>query len=80
MKLDYTDGYVCFSTSVDGVELADMGIDDVRAVIKKLVDNERDMGMLQKMFMDLLVSQGEYEDLGECDECGDFISAFRMEI
>lgn len=80
MKLEYTDGCICTSLSVDGVETIDMKTEDLQAVICKLVKREDDISVLQDLFTSLMYSQGEYKDLGHCEQCGDFISNYTLEI
>ncbi len=57
-----------------------MDKEDVKTVIKKLVDNENDLGLLQMMFEYLMESQGKYENLGQCESCGDYIERYTMDI
>lgn len=80
MKLEYTDGCTCTSLTVDGVETIDMSPDSLKEVICKLINNEEDFGTLQSIWMDLVTSQGDYEDLGKCEECGDWITRYTLEI
>ena len=80
MKLEYTDGCICTSLTVDEVQTIDMNINDFRDVIHKLIDREDDIATLQSLFIDLMESQGTYKDLGHCEQCGDYISEFTLEI
>ena len=80
MKLEYTDGCICTSLTVDGKETVDMSKEELKEVICKLLDRESDLGVLQDIWRDLVTSQGEYEDLGHCEECGDYITRYTLEI
>lgn len=80
MKLEYTDGCVCTSLTVDGKETIDMSKEELKEVICKLLDKESDLGVLQDIWRDLVTSQGEFEDLGHCEECGDYITKYTLEI
>lgn len=80
MKLEYTDGCVCTSLTVDGVETSNMKIEDLQDVICKLVKRETDISELQQLWMSLMESQGEFKDLGHCDQCGDWIENYTLEI
>ena len=80
MKLEYTDGCVCTSLTVDGKETIDMSKEELKEVICKLLDKESDLGVLQDIWRDLVTSQGEFEDLGHCEECGDYITRYTLEI
>ena len=79
MKIEYTSGCTAYSLNVDGVETVDMDKQDVKNVIKKLVDTEKDLGVLQMLLEYLMESQGEYEDLGQCETCGDHITRYTLE-
>ena len=80
MKLEYTDGCICTSLTVDGKEPVDMSKQELKEVICKLLDKETDLGVLQDIWRDLVTSQGEFEDLGHCEECGDYITRYTLEI
>ena len=80
MKLEYTDGCVCTSLTVDGKETVDMSKEELKEVICKLLDKESDLGVLQDIWRNLVTSQGEFEDLGHCEECGDYITRYTLEI
>lgn len=80
MKLEYTDGCICTSLTVDGKETVDMSKEELKEVICKLLDKESDLGVLQDIWRDLVTSQGEFEDLGHCEECGDYITRYTLEI
>lgn len=80
MKLEYTDGCICTSLTVDGKETIDMSKEEFKEVICKLLDKESDLGVLQDIWRNLVTSQGEVEDLGHCEECGDYITRYTLEI
>lgn len=80
MKLKYIEGCICTSLTVDGKETIDMDIDSLKKVVNKLIDRETDFGVIQDIWTNLVESQGEYEDLGQCEECGDFITKYSLEI
>lgn len=78
--LEYTSGCTATSLTVDKVETVNMDKEDVKTVIKKLVDNENDLGLLQMMFEYLMESQGKYENLGQCESCGDYTERYALDI
>ena len=80
MKLEYADGCVCTSLTVDGKETIDMSKEELKEVIYKLLNRESDICVLQDIWRDLVESQGESEDLGHCEECGDYITRYTLEI
>ncbi|MEE0040912.1 hypothetical protein [Catenibacterium sp.] len=80
MKIESVTGCICDSLTVDDVETVDMDKEAVKDVIKKLIDREDDLGTLQSILIDLVETQGEFEDLGQCEECGDYITRYTLEI
>lgn len=80
MKIESVTGCTCDSLTVDDVETVDMDKEAVKDVIKKLIDREDDIGTLQSILMDLVETRGEFEDLGHCDQCGDWITKYTVEL
>lgn len=80
MKIESVTGCTCDSLTVDNVETVDMDKEAVKDVIKKLIDKEDDLGTLQSILIDLVETQGEFEDLGHCEQCGDWITKYTLEI
>lgn len=80
MKIESISGCTCDSLTIDGVETIDMKITDVKETIKKLIDTETDLGTIQSILINLVESRGDFEDLGQCDECGDWITKYTLEV
>ena len=80
MKIESVTGCTCDSLTIDGVETIDMDKEAIKDVIKKLINREDDLGILQSILIDLVEFQGEFEDLGHCDQCGDWITKYTLEI
>ena len=43
MKLEYTDGCICTSLTVDGKETADMTPEEIKVSIRAMLDRETDI-------------------------------------
>lgn len=80
MKIESVTGCTCDSLTIDNVETVDMDKEAIKDVIKKLINREDDLGFLQSILIDLVEFQGEFEDLGHCDQCGDWITKYTLEI
>lgn len=80
MKLVSVSGCVCDSLTIDDKESIDLSIEDIKTAIKKAIDKISDVGTLQQTLIDLIESQGDYEDLGKCDQCGDWITKYTLEV
>ncbi len=80
MKIISVSGCTCDSLTIDNVETSEMKIEDIQETIKKLIDKESDLGTLQSILIDLVETRGEFEDLGNCEQCGDWITKYTVEI
>lgn len=80
MKIESVTGCTCDSLTIDNVETIDMDKEAIKDVIKKLINREDDLGILQSILIDLVEFQGEFEDLGHCDQCGDWITKYTVEL
>ena len=80
MKIISVSGCTCDSLTIDNVETSEMNIEDIRETIKKLIDRESDLGTLQSILIDLVETRGDFEDLGNCEQCGDWITKYTVEI
>lgn len=80
MKHEHTDGCLCTSYLINGKELVDLPITKVKEAIFELINYTNDLGTLQMCWEMLVECIGEYEDLGRCDQCGDYISKYTVNI
>ena len=80
MKIEYTNGCVCTSLTVDGKETADMTSEEIKVSIQAMLDREIDFAVLQDIWTTLIESQGEYKNLANCEECGDWIFNYTLEL
>ena len=80
MKIEYTEGCVCYGLDVDGKPFNDLGevskVDILHSVINVL-SCEYDP---QSILIDLLQQYGEYKHIGHCDECGDSVCTYTIEV
>lgn len=80
MKLNYTDGCICTSLTVDYTETINMDPEELRKVVHKLIDTTDDISVFQRVFMDILELNGKVTELGRCEECGDWVRSYDLEI
>lgn len=80
MKIESISGCTCDSLTIDGIETVNMKITDIKEAIKKLIDAETDLSTIQFILINLVESRGDFEDLGQCDECGDWIAKYTLEV
>lgn len=79
MKINYTSGCICDNLTIDDKESTDLSVDDIKDTIVKALNKINDIAILQEILI-TIVETGEYENLGHCDECGDYISSYTLEI
>lgn len=79
MIIEYVTGCTCDSLTIDGKETVDMDIKDVRDVVVDLISRTEDLSILQNILMDF-AQDGNWESLGHCDQCGDNIDKYTLEI
>lgn len=80
MNIKYINGCIDDSLTIDNIESVELSSDIIKEAIIRLLDNENDIGTLQSILIDLIESQGDYEDLGQCEECGDWITKYTVEV
>lgn len=80
MKLEHTEGCVCYGLDVDGKPFNDLGevskVDILHSVVNALCC-EYDP---QSILVDLLRQYGEYEYHYTCEDCGDSVTSYTLEI
>lgn len=80
MKIQHTDGCTCDSLTINDVETVDMPIEQIKKCLGKLIDRISDISTLQQILISIVDSEGDYKDLGQCEECGDFITEYTLEV
>lgn len=79
MKIEYICGCTCDSLTIDDVETCDMSNDEIKDCLTKLIHKISDSGALQRMLIEFMELEGEYEFLGTCDQCFDSICKYTYE-
>lgn len=81
MKIVVTDGCIASGVTVDGTPLnmSDMTPQEKKDILKKIIDTIDD-SMVESEIFSIVQSCGEYEYLYHCEECGDDVCEWTMEI
>lgn len=80
MKLEYTEGCICSGLDVDGKpfhELSEVSKVDILHSVINVLSCEYDP---QSILIDLLRQYGEYEYHYTCEDCGDSVTSYTLEI
>ena len=80
MKLQVTEGCTAFSYEVDDKEWVDLTHEECKETLLKLIESCDDCRNLKHVFIDLMQDLGEFKDLGTCDQCGDYVTRYTLEI
>lgn len=70
---------MCTGITVDGENFRDLSIEEQRNVLLKLLDKWSDEELSNLAFT-LMESLGEYEYLYTCEDCGDSVVEYVLEI
>ena len=79
MKINYVTGCTCDSLTIDGKESIDLSPKVIKDAIVRALEKIDDISTLQEILM-TIAETGEYEDLGHCEQCGDWITSYTLEI
>lgn len=80
MKIEYVTGCTCDALNIDGKRTIDMSVEELRSNILNVVSKITDVATLQDVLISITESEGEFEDLGHCEQCGDWITSYTLEI
>ena len=80
IKLEYNEGCMSWGTYINDVPLSDYSLEDLKSLAKELIDSigdgQNNYYIFQQFFDSFIMEKGEYENLGKCEECGDFIDKY----
>lgn len=79
MKINYTSGCTCDSLTIDSKESIDLSPKVIKDTIVKALERIDDISTLQDI-LTTIAETGEYENLGHCEQCGDWITSYTLEI
>lgn len=79
IKIQVTEGCTSYSCLINDVEFVDMDEKETRELCKKIVDKCQ-TGQLQSIIWDFAILEGEHTDLGVCDQCGDRVDRYTVEL
>lgn len=69
------------SLTIDGKDISEMSEDDIREVIKNIIEeNVVESTSLIRILTDLTSSFGRYKFCYHCDECGDNVFEYELEV
>ena len=77
-KYEYVTGCVCDSLTINGTEITQP--EELKRHICKILDTVNDLGTLQSILINLIEYTGDCKIDGPCEECGDYIYTYNLEV
>lgn len=78
MKIEYTEGCVCYGLDVDGIPFNDLKEYKKKPILNKVINAILDDYDIQDVLIDLLRQYGEYKHCFTCEDCGDSVSSYTL--
>ena len=80
MKIELTAGCTVDSLLVNGRRFETLPYDEIRNVITILLDYYKDTDLCNDVLRDIVYSKREFKDGYTCEQCGDFVETYTLEI
>ena len=80
MKFKVTDGCTCFSTTINGKDLNEFSDEDAKLYLGYLVEHLKDRGYIDSIIRDIVTVTGKHKFLYHCEECGDNVCEYNLEV
>ena len=80
MKLTYTEGCMAYNLDIDNKEIEDFTLQEQKDILKSLIDKYGNNSSIQDMIIDFLELNGIPKFIGHCDDCGDNVYEYTLEI
>lgn len=81
MKLTYTEDCMAYNLDIDNKEIEDFTLQEQKDILKSLIDKHGDnSAIIQNMIIDFLELNGISKFISHCDDCGDNVYEYTLEI
>lgn len=80
MKIELTAGCTVDSLQIDGKRFEDLSYREMRDIIFSLVTEFTDDELYNDIIRNIVYSKGEFKDGYTCEQCGDFVETYTLEI
>ena len=81
MILNYIDGCTAYNLTIDGVEASELPPYEIADIIRHLVGRCKDKGILKEILAMLIESDKKSVcSISHCDQCGDYIYNYKLDI
>lgn len=79
-KIEYTIGCTLNSITINGKEISNIPIEELKKYIIDIISKVNDLDIHQGIIIDIVEILGKYENLGYCEQCGDTIDKYTYEF
>lgn len=80
MKLELTDGCTGDILYIDDKNIEDFNIEELKNVLFLLIERCQNIYTIRNIIRDYTEQFGEMEDLGRCDQCGDYSYKYTLKV
>ena len=81
MEIEYSEGCTTTGVYIDGKPLVDLSIEEQKEVLLKVLKHLKNPSYsIQEFLISAAEEEGEFEDLGKCEQCGDYIYNYKIEL
>ena len=80
MKIELTAGCTVDSLQIDGKQFEDLSYREMIDIIFSLVTEFTDEELYNDIIRNIVYSKGEFKDGYTCEQCGDFVETYTLEI
>ena len=80
MKIEYTEGCVCYGLDVDGEPFNNLDHGKKIEVFDRIFEHLDEEYGLNTMLVDILQHYGEYKCCFTCQDCGDSVCTYTIEV
>ena len=79
MKVEYYNGCTTTGVYIDNKALVDLSIEEQKGALLKVLNSLKNPTYsIQQILINAAEEEGEYEDLGVCEQCGDSIYNYKL--
>lgn len=80
MKIELTTGCTADSLTINEMPYEKLNNSQVRSKIIELLEHFEDKDLYDEIIRDIVYSKGEFKDGYTCEQCGDFVETYTLEI
>ena len=81
MKIEYSEGCTTTEVYIDDKPLIDLSIEEQKEVLLKVLKHLKNPSYsIQEFLISAAEEEGEFEDLGKCEQCGDYVYNYTIEL